>query len=100
MDLPQMPNAVCATMDPDLHFAHANGKSAVKQAKKNCANCAHRAQCLEYSLHWDVFGVWGGLTEPERITYRTAHNLPLPQPLYIGDFVDPDMRALDDWLEP
>lgn len=35
-------------------------------AKRVCAVCEVRAQCLTYALNGDERGVWGGLTDAER----------------------------------
>ncbi len=37
------------------------------EAKKICAGCAVRQDCLEYALATrEPYGIWGGLTEVER----------------------------------
>jgi WhiB family redox-sensing transcriptional regulator len=57
--------ALCAQTDPEEFFPEKGGSS--RQAKKVCASCEVRAQCLEYALqHDERFGVWGGLSERER----------------------------------
>jgi hypothetical protein len=39
----------------------------VKEAKKLCAECMVREECLAYAVAGDEkFGIWGGLTERER----------------------------------
>jgi WhiB family transcriptional regulator, redox-sensing transcriptional regulator len=36
-------------------------------AKKICAGCPVRTECLEYALNNDIWsGIWGGMTESER----------------------------------
>ena len=40
---------------------------STRDAKKICAGCDVKAQCLEYALANDErFGIWGGLSERER----------------------------------
>ncbi len=37
------------------------------EAKRICATCLVRAECLEYALDTkEPYGIWGGLTELER----------------------------------
>ncbi|HRN90538.1 MAG TPA: WhiB family transcriptional regulator [Candidatus Saccharibacteria bacterium] len=63
-------DALCAQTDPETFFPEKG--SSVRDAKKICAGCEVRAQCLEYALANDErFGVWGGLSERERRNFRT-----------------------------
>jgi len=62
---------LCAQIDPELFFPEKGG--SVRDAKAVCAGCPVRAQCLEHALaHDERFGVWGGLSEPERRRLKTA----------------------------
>lgn len=59
----------CARTDPEAFFpSHLGGtlKSA-EAAKRVCAGCPVRQECLDYSLKaGEKWGVWGGLSEVER----------------------------------
>ncbi|MEY4310311.1 MAG: hypothetical protein RLZ71_237 [Actinomycetota bacterium] len=58
-------DAVCAQTDPEAFFPEKGGST--RDAKKICAGCDVKAQCLEYALANDErFGIWGGLSERER----------------------------------
>ena len=59
-------DALCAQVDPELFFPEQGGKS--KAAKKVCAQCPVRDQCLDYALTEGIveFGVFGGTTAAER----------------------------------
>lgn len=57
--------ALCAEIDPELFFPEKGESSG--PAKRVCAGCEVRAECLQYALdHGERFGVWGGLSERER----------------------------------
>jgi hypothetical protein len=57
--------ALCAQVDPELFFPE-KGQSP-RAAKRVCAACEVRAECLQYALdRREPFGVWGGLSERER----------------------------------
>ena len=57
--------AVCAETDPELFFPEKGGST--REAKRICAGCDVKTQCLEYALSNDErFGIWGGLSERER----------------------------------
>ncbi|QFG11146.1 hypothetical protein PBI_QUEENHAZEL_40 [Mycobacterium phage QueenHazel] len=57
--------ALCAQVDPEIFFPDA-GKSPAP-ARKMCARCEVRAECLQSALERDEeFGIWGGLTWGQR----------------------------------
>ena len=58
-------DALCAQTDPEAFFPEKGGST--REAKKICAQCDVKAQCLEFALSIDArFGIWGGLSERER----------------------------------
>jgi len=57
--------ALCAQTDPEAFFVEKGG--SVRPAKKVCAACPVRIDCLEFALEIRApFGVWGGTTERQR----------------------------------
>lgn len=66
-----MLEARCAGVDVEIMFPGRGEDSS--RAKRVCAECPVRAECLEFALtHFEKFGVWGGLSERERRRIRTA----------------------------
>ncbi len=62
-------DALCAQTDPESFFPEKGGST--REAKKICASCDVRGECLEYALANDErFGIWGGLSERERRKLR------------------------------
>lgn len=62
-------DGLCTQTDPELFFPVKGGST--REAKKVCANCTVRAECLSYALeHDERFGIWGGLSERERRKLR------------------------------
>ena len=62
-------DALCAETDPEAFFPDKGGST--RDAKRVCAGCPVRAECLEYALAGDErFGIWGGLSERERRRVR------------------------------
>lgn len=58
-------DALCAETDPEIFFPEKGGD--VRAAKKVCAACPVRDECLAHALaNHERFGVWGGLTERNR----------------------------------
>lgn len=59
----------CRGVDPDVFFPD-QGQS-LEPARRICADCAVRDECLEYALdNRERFGVWGGTSERERRRLR------------------------------
>jgi len=61
--------AVCAQVDPEIFYPD-KGESTLA-AKRVCAGCPVRSECLAEALaRRERFGIWGGLSERER---RAVH---------------------------
>ena len=57
----------CAEVGGDFWFPEKNGIAIELQiAKKICASCTHKTECLEWALANEDFGIWGGTTNIER----------------------------------
>jgi WhiB family redox-sensing transcriptional regulator len=66
-------DAFCATTyDPDLFYPEEGrrGWTVAAQetlAKRQCAQCKVREQCLQYAMERpEIHGIWGGLTARQR----------------------------------
>ncbi|CAN5332203.1 N/A [soil metagenome] len=63
--LPWASQAKCLDAEPDTFFPEKGGST--REAKRICALCEVRNECLEYALaNEERFGIWGGLSERER----------------------------------
>jgi WhiB family transcriptional regulator, redox-sensing transcriptional regulator len=66
--------AACLSADLDLFFPVSTAGPAERQvarAKRICARCAVRAECLDFALaHEQFYGIWGGTTPEERRRHR------------------------------
>ncbi|MEU6353311.1 WhiB family transcriptional regulator [Streptomyces sp. NPDC047072] len=72
-DLSWQTRALCAETGADFFFPEPG--SSVREAKKICGMCEMRPACLEYAMrHDERFGVWGGLSEKERLELRRLEN--------------------------
>jgi WhiB family redox-sensing transcriptional regulator len=71
---PWMREGRCGETDPEIFFPEKGG--SVREAKKICARCPVRAECLDYALgHDEQYGVWGGTSEQERRRMRRDQDL-------------------------
>jgi WhiB family transcriptional regulator, redox-sensing transcriptional regulator len=72
-DLAWQAEALCAQTGADFFFPEPG--SSVREAKRICGMCEMRPICLDYALRNDErFGVWGGLSEKERLELRRRDN--------------------------
>ncbi|MEU4145751.1 WhiB family transcriptional regulator [Streptomyces parvulus] len=70
-DLDWQEEALCAQTGAEFFFPEPG--SSVRDAKRICALCPIRTACLDFALSNDErFGVWGGLSEKERLELRRA----------------------------
>jgi WhiB family redox-sensing transcriptional regulator len=71
-DLSWQEQALCAQTGAEFFFPEPG--SSVRDAKRICGLCEMRPACLQYALANDErFGVWGGLSEKERLSLRRTH---------------------------
>ncbi|MGC5033043.1 WhiB family transcriptional regulator [Micromonospora sp. DT229] len=56
---------LCNQTDPESFYPEKGASAA--PAKRICAGCEVRVECLEYALdRREPYGIWGGKTEGER----------------------------------
>jgi WhiB family redox-sensing transcriptional regulator len=61
--------ALCREVGPALFFTEAGESTA--EAKRVCAACPVRAECLDFALEQDDrWGIWGGLDRRERVRFE------------------------------
>jgi WhiB family transcriptional regulator, redox-sensing transcriptional regulator len=72
-------DAACATMDTLIFFPIGETGPAAPQvvlAKKICASCPVREECLEFAIATiQNDGIWGGTTEDERRLIKRARRV-------------------------
>lgn len=69
--------AACAETDPEIFYPEKGESNHA--AKKVCAGCFVREQCLAYAVdNVETFGVWGGLSEQQRRKLRPSGHMPAP----------------------
>ena len=53
--------ALCSQTDPEAFFPEKGGST--RDAKRVCAQCEVREQCLNWAIeHDERFGIWGGMS--------------------------------------
>ena len=56
----------CRGEDPELFFPRSQVPAVARDAIEVCTDCLMKDACLAYAMVWDVEGVWGATTKPER----------------------------------
>lgn len=59
-------DAKCRGLDPDMFYPRPNEKPLELAAKRVCAQCDVREECLAYATVFESDGIWGGMTDAER----------------------------------
>jgi WhiB family transcriptional regulator, redox-sensing transcriptional regulator len=70
-----MESAACRGAETEIFYAEAG--PAVSRAKLVCAACSDRAECAQWGLAKEEFGIWGGLTARERARERRIRGIRL-----------------------
>ena len=72
-------NPPCASVGGDFWFPEkANGQMNTVEmvmAKSICHTYPHKAECAEWGIYNEVHGVWGGLTQQDRIPIQRKLNI-------------------------
>lgn len=66
----------CTNSDPEAWFPEQGGMPTreLRKVKELCGICPAKVACLTYALAAnEPFGVWGGLTTPERQRLKTKN---------------------------
>ena len=71
-------NPLCAQIGGDFWFPESGDGGSVADAayaKSICRRCIHKTECVEWGIHKEAFGIWGGLTPRERLSTRRQRRI-------------------------
>lgn len=77
-DLSWRPLGACHDLDPAIFFPGRGEPIAAAVAV--CSACPVKDQCLEWALHHENSGIWGGASEQERRRMRKKRRIPVKTP--------------------
>lgn len=72
-------NPNCYGTDAESFFPEATHTTENEAAKRICSNCDHISECLEWALHHEDSGIWGGMTARDRGRLRSRRGIVLRQ---------------------
>lgn len=87
--------AACKDEDPDIFFpdmATAHGQKISRFAIKICQECPVKVRCAQHGIRHERYGVWGGMSEGERVRYRTKHKITLDTDMFASRHFFPQER--------
>jgi WhiB family redox-sensing transcriptional regulator len=76
MKYPDFTNAPCKEIGVDFFYPEEDTSDTI-YAKKICGTCPLIDQCLEWGLHHELHGIWGGTTPNTRDKMRVARKIRL-----------------------
>ena len=70
---------LCAQSGGDFWFPEPGQgtKPETYFARSICGKCIHKAECAEWGIHNERYGIWGGLTEAHRKQIRKQRRIVL-----------------------
>lgn len=73
--IPKFKNkAACEGTDTEMWFL-SRDFSYNNYLRRICNGCSAKIECLDYALHYNVVGFWGGTTQYERALLRKQNNI-------------------------
>jgi WhiB family redox-sensing transcriptional regulator len=95
IDLSWRKEAACKKEDPEVFFpdmASSKGQKIAKFAIKICQECPVRIRCADHGLRHERYGVWGGMSEGERVRYRRQHKIMIETEMFNTRLYIPQVR--------
>ena len=83
----------CASVGVEHFYVETSSVTAANNAKDVCRGCHSFDMCLEWAIHHESYGVWGGTTGHERRELRRARNVILVDPITVYNHADGDRRV-------
>jgi WhiB family redox-sensing transcriptional regulator len=71
-------NPLCAQVGTDTFYPEDIGPGKyefIQSAKTVCGGCQHRFECAEWAIHYEEYGIWGGLTGNQRRLIRRKRGI-------------------------
>lgn len=90
MKFPNLGRALCREIGIEFFFPEdgkrGNGNETYVLARKICANCPVREECLEWGIQHESHGMWGGTTPHERKLIRRKRKI-VVQEILLKDYL-------------
>ena len=80
MRVPKFENPSCAEVGTEVFFPDINDpnhRAHTRMAISICNRCPHLAECAEWGITQEHYGIWGALNVEERIRIRSSRGIKL-----------------------
>jgi WhiB family redox-sensing transcriptional regulator len=79
MKYPDFTNALCKEIGIEFFFPEKGHEQDAQVAKSICIKCPVIKECLEWGLHHESHGIWGGTNERQRRGLRKKRKIKVHQ---------------------
>lgn len=83
MKYPDFTGALCREVGTEFFYPQDGNErdiSLYSFGRMICSGCEVKAQCLEWGIQHEIYGMWGGTTPRERAVIRRKRNIQVNQP--------------------
>lgn len=87
MKYPDFTEASCKDIGVELFFEESKTPTTEeKMVMHLCRSCPVQKDCLNWGLHHELYGIWGGLTRAQLRRARVAQNI-VVVPILASDYL-------------
>ena len=86
MELKPPVGGACVAKATSIFFPDPRTRSITKEMQEAialCNGCRVKTPCLQYALHHELHGIWGGMTEGQRKVLRKELQIRVVTPGYV-----------------
>ena len=87
MKFPDLSRGLCREVGIELFFPEerGNGSDTYSFSRIICSGCVVKQECLEWAIHHEDHGMWGGTTPTERRRIRQKRKMRI-QEILVKDY--------------
>lgn len=82
----------CSEYHPEIFYPEIknqiDSQEAAYVARVVCKDCPLKMECLEWALHHEKYGIWGGTTDTQRKELRVKMKIAYCDPQYIDGYLE------------
>lgn len=88
MNFPDLTRGLCREVGLEIFFPERedNFRESYRAARLICSGCVVKQECLQWAIHHEDHGMWGGTTPKDRREIRKRKNIILRE-VYVREFV-------------
>ena len=79
---------------PVSMFYPERGRPVPDTVRTVCKDCPVKRDCLEHGLHYEKYGVWGGMTEDQRQVIRRERKIRVRTPEILSNISERELANI------